>query len=63
MLPVCKAVPPDEAAYQSIVSPAPALADIVTDPVPHRLAPVPVGTAGMAFTVATTAVRVDDKQP
>jgi hypothetical protein len=47
---VANAVPPDDAAYQSIVSPAPALAEIVTVPLPHLELPVPVGVLGNGFT-------------
>ena len=57
------AVPLVEAAYQSIVSPAPADADKPTVPVPHLDASVPVGADGTAFTVAVTAVLVADIQP
>ena len=62
-VPPVRTVPPVEAAYQSIVSPAPALADIVTVPVPHRELSVPVGALGIAFTVAVTAVLVAEVQP
>ena len=43
--------PPVAAAYQSIVSPAPGVADIETDPLPQREPPVPAGAAGTALTV------------
>ena len=56
-------VPPVDALYQSIVSPAPAVADKVTLPIPQFDAPVPVGVVGNEFTVATTAVRDADVQP
>jgi hypothetical protein len=61
--PVKRAVPPDAAAYQSIVCPAPGVADIVTDPVPQRDADVPDGGVGFAFIVAVTAVLVAEIQP
>ena len=58
VLPVNKAAPPEAAAYQSMVSPAPGVAVIVTVPVPHLAAPEPEGIAGTVLTVATTAVLV-----
>ena len=61
--PDVNAVPPDEAAYQSIVWPAVVVEDIPTVPVPQRDPATPVGDEGTAFIVATTAVRVGDKQP
>ena len=57
-----RAEPPEAAAYQSIVSPAPGVAEIVTVPVPHLELPLPAGAAGTAFTVATTAVLDADTQ-
>ena len=60
--PLCKADPPDEAAYQSIVSPPPGVAEMFTVPVPHLEPPVPEGAAGIEFTVAITAVLVAEKQ-
>ena len=46
-----------------MVSPAPAVAEMFTVPVPQR-DPLPaVGAEGTAFTVAVTAVLVDDTQP
>jgi len=59
----CNNVPPDAASYQSMVSPTPGVAEIATVPVPHLKPPVPVGTAGTAFTVAITAVLVADVHP
>jgi hypothetical protein len=56
---VARAVPPVAAAYQFIVCPLPGVAEMVTVPVPQRAAEVPAGAAGIAFTVATTAVRVE----
>ena len=52
--PVESAVPPVAAAYQSIVSPAPGVAEMVTDPEPQREPPVPVGAAGRGFTTTLT---------
>ena len=62
-VPPVRTVPPVGAAYQSTVSPAPTLADIVTVPVPHLELSVPVGGLGTAFTVAVTAVLVADLHP
>ena len=56
-------VPAVVAEYQSIVSPAPGVALMLTVPVPHLAAPVPVGVAGNAFTVAVTADLAADTQP
>ena len=62
-LPESKAVPPLEAAYQSVVEPAGGVAEILTVPVPH-LDPLPaVGAAGTVFTVAITVVLLVDIQP
>jgi hypothetical protein len=61
--PVANAVPPEAAAYQSIVSPAPGVAEIMTVPVPHLELAVPVGATGTGFTFAVTAVLVDEIQP
>ena len=52
--PVARAVPPDGAEYQSMVSPAPALAEIVTVPEPHLELLVPVGGFGTGFTARVT---------
>ena len=60
---LCNAAPPEEAAYQSMVSPVPGVAEIPTVPVPHLDAPVPPGATGTVFTVATTAVLVADIHP
>ena len=56
VFPVNKAVPPVEAAYQSIVSPAPGVAVIVTAPVPQRPLFPAVGEAGSGFTVTVAAL-------
>ena len=63
-VPPASTAPPVAAAYQSIVSPAPTLADIITVPVPH-LAPLTgfIGAAGIGLTVAVTAVLVGEIQP
>ena len=55
-------VPPVDALYQSIVSPAPGVADNVTVPVPHRDALVAIGIDGNALMVAVTATRDADVQ-
>ena len=56
-VPPASTTPPDAAAYQSIVSPAPTVADIVTVPVPH-LEPFTgaVGAAGAALMVTDEVV-------
>ena len=61
--PLVNTEPPLEAAYQSIVSPEPDVADILTVPVEHLDPFVAVGADGTAFTVAVTAVLVADIQP
>ena len=63
--PLVNTEPPLEVPYQSIVSPEPGVADILTVPVEHLAPFVPVGAAGNgnAFTVAVTAVLVADSQP
>ena len=63
-VPPARTTPPEAAAYQSIVSPALTLAEMITVPVPH-LAPSTgvIGAAGIALTVAVTAVLVADTQP
>ena len=61
--PASNNVPPDAPLYQSMVSPAPGVAEMVTVPVPHLAAPAPEGAAGAAFTVAVTAVLVAETQP
>jgi hypothetical protein len=48
------AVPPDGEEYQSMVSPAPAFAEIVTVPEAHLELPVPVGGFGKGFTTRVT---------
>ena len=58
-----KDVPPLEAEYQSMVSPAPAVAEIVTVPAPQRDALPADGADGTAFTVAVTAVLLPDIHP
>ena len=56
-------VPPDAAEYQSIVSPAPGVAVMVTVPVLHLLLLPAAGDAGRVLTVAVTALLVAAKQP
>ncbi len=60
--PLNNADPPDGAAYQSIVSPAPGEAE--TDKIlgPQPKSPVPDGAAGTVFTVAATAVLIAEIQ-
>lgn len=61
--PINKVEPPDAAAYQSIVSPEPAVADITTVPVPHLAAPVPIGAFAVEFTAAVTCTLAEEIQP
>ena len=51
-VPPAKTTPPVAAEYQSIVSPAPGVAVMVTVPVPHRALGPAIGATGNAFTVA-----------
>ena len=62
-VPPVRTDPPVAAAYQSTVSPAPTLADMVTVPVPHLELPATVGGLGIAFTVAVTGVLDAETQP
>ena len=63
-VPPARGDPPVAAAYQSMVSPPPTVAEITTVPVPHLVkGPPAVGAAGAAVTVAVTAVLVADRQP
>ena len=55
-------VPALATVYQSMVSPVPGVAEIVTVPVPHRAPLVPVGATGVLFIVAF-AVAVTMAQP
>jgi len=62
-VPLANTVPNVAAAYQSTVIPLGVVALMITDPVPHLEPAVPaVGTAGTAFTVANTGVRVAETQ-
>ena len=61
--PLSNAAPPVDAAYQSIVSPLPGVAEIVTVPVPHLAASVPGGEAGNELMEAITAILAEDTQP
>jgi hypothetical protein len=60
--PVEMAVPPDDAAYQSIVDPAGGTATIVTVPTLHRDTSFPVGVDGKALTVTVATEDVADEQ-
>ena len=60
---VASAVPAVVTVYQARVDPVGGVANKETLPEPHLAAPVAVGKAGRAFTVATTAVLVADTQP
>jgi hypothetical protein len=60
---VDKAVPPVATSYQSTVIPPATVAESATVPVPHLEPAVPVGAVGNAFTVAITAVLVNELQP
>jgi hypothetical protein len=63
LLPLTRALPPEEAAYQSITAPDGGVALSTTVPAPQREAAVTVGLAGTAFTVAVTATREAEVQP
>lgn len=54
---VVDAVPPVETVYQSMVSPAPGVAEIFTVPVPQRELAIPDGADGID-TIVTLAVSV-----
>jgi hypothetical protein len=62
LFPLNNAVPPLDAAYQSITAPDDDALN-TTVPVPQREAAVTDGFAGTAFTVAVAAVREADRQP
>ena len=51
--PLANTEPPVDAEYQSIVSPAPGVAEIDTVPFPQREDDPAVGTGGIAFTVTS----------
>ena len=53
--PLVNTEPPAAISYQSIVSPEPGVADILTVPVPHLVPFVPEGVAGFALTVAVNS--------
>jgi hypothetical protein len=55
-VPPVNTVPPDDSAYQSMVSPVPGVADIKTVPVPQRELFPAAGAAGNAFTVISEVV-------
>ena len=50
--------PPLETPYQSIVSPAPGVADIITVPVAHTDPPVPLGADGEEISCVTVMLDV-----
>ena len=58
-----KTAPPDAAAYQSMASPVPGVAEIVIVPVPQRTPFVPTGLVGNGMTVASTAALVGARHP
>ena len=63
VFPVSNADPPEAAAYQSMVSPAPGVAVMVTVPVPHLALLPAAGAEGIAATVAVTAVLAVEVHP
>ena len=60
--PPVNTVPAVETAYQSMVDPVAGVAEMTTVPVPHLEPAMPVGAAGTAPIVATTAVLVGEIQ-
>ena len=62
-VPPVSTVPPEVAAYQSMVAPVLAVAASTTVPVPHLEPSVVDATVGNVFTVAITAVLVAEIQP
>jgi hypothetical protein len=62
-VPPVNTVPPDDSAYQSMVSPVAGVADINTVPVPQRELLPAAGATGNVFTVAVTVVLVVLSQP
>jgi len=62
-VPPVSTLPPEVAAYQSMVAPVLAVAASTTVPVPHLEPSVVDATVGTSFTVAVTAVLVADKHP
>ena len=58
LVPDANAVPPPVDSNQSMVSPAPGVAEMITDPLPQLEAPVPVASFGTLFTVTTIAEDV-----
>jgi hypothetical protein len=58
-VPPVNTAPPDAAAYQSIVSSEPAVADRLKVPVPHLESPVPpVGAEGNTFTIFVMLLEI-----
>ncbi len=58
-MPLNNKVPPELAEYQSIVSPAAGVAEIVTGPVPHLEFGTPVGAVGTGVPLTTTVYVVE----
>ena len=63
VFPARREVPPEGAAYQSIVSPADGVDEMVTVPVPHRELLPAAGAEGTLFIVAVTGVLADETHP
>ena len=59
--PLVNTEPPLEASYQSIVSPEPGAADILTVPVEHLVPPVPLGAAGVIHIANTLLSAAPDQ--
>jgi hypothetical protein len=59
-VPLANNVPPVSALYQSIVSPAPGVADNSTVPVPHLEPCVTEGAIGSGFTVTNIGANVTE---
>ena len=57
VFPLSNNVPPVAAEYQSIVSPALAVAESATVPVPHRDPEVPVGLSGIELIIKLAESR------
>ena len=61
--PDVKTDPPLDAAYQSIVSPEPGVADIITVPIEHLVPPVPLGAVGVIHIAKTLLSEAPDQSP
>ena len=57
-----RAEPPEAAAYQSMISPAPGVAEMLTTPVPQRVPATPRGAAGL-LRIVTDLVAVPFAHP